>query len=716
VVVSFGWLAFCGVVAYFSHMDRPRRVPRTAEELAALEARYRPFDPASAWTTFSCDTARWQRHADSLSDAVRRTDADSWTELRERFLRAAALDSSALAEMIRPVSDLTSVVLRGSLSQPEWVALVEANRMVVECQRRALVVAADTADTGAPIDENLVARLQYLICESQQTYTVSIDDGSRMEVELPRGQYKPVSNYLRSPVDGVGLVPFAPADRVADEMNRLCADLISDAYRQLHPVVQSAFAHFSLQCVHPFADGNGRLCRTVASIPLLREVGLPQLILADQWPAYLQALGMGHQGDLQPLIDLFCAVQVNAMALACDLLGTLDPAAEKVSIPITESAERTLLDLVLVTARASLGVPENDTRVRVTALDGNRVRVTKSENNDLLRADLHLTVASDAPDWLSVRAATGDTLELHASDVHPVPAEIAHLRVRAWLDRLLDRPGVTADPPRRHARALFVLGVPRSGTTVMGNYLGSHPDVLGLAEYAAFYVAHSLAPRYVTPLPGHQHPEFLAGLSALAEGHAADAAQDAGCSWYCDATPWNLEVAGALASSLPDAVFVLMLRHFAGTVLSLRQFGWAGRSWQDAATRWTALNAHIAQLPIERTIVVSYDVLTEEPVETLGAIHAALQSFGLDPDGFDARQFTASHAALVDKPRPTIADLIEGEVVFHPISSLDQDRWTPEIHQQVWPVVTEMHRALAERFPNVYVSPPRPAHVPEHQW
>jgi hypothetical protein len=644
-------------------MDRSR-VPRTAEELAALEAAYQPFESAAAWSAVRFDSGRWQRHAEALTAAVQRADVGAWAELRERFLRAAALDSSALAEMIRPVADLTSVVLRASVSNAEWTSLVEANRLVVECHRRALVVASDAAKAGAAIDEQLIGRLQDLIVESQQTYTVSVEDGSRVEVELPRRQYKPVSNYLRSPVEGVGLVPFAPAGRVADEMRRFCAELASTAYAQLHPVLQSAFLHFSLQCVHPFADGNGRLCRTVASVPLLREVGLPQLILADQWPAYLQALGQGHRGDLKPLVDLFLAVQVNTMALARDLLGASNPLGDGAPLPATESSERTLLDVVLVNIRASIGLPERDDHIHVAAPDGKTVRVTRSGADSRLQVDTEFRVESDAPGWLRVIASTSDTLEVRADEVYPVPAEIIHLRVRSWLDRVLRKGGVSARTAPERARALFVLGVPRSGTTVMGNYLGSHPDVLGLAEYAGFYVAHSIAPTYVNPLPGRQHAEFLAALADLASSHASTEAREAGCSWYCDATPWNLEVAGALASSLPDAVFVLMLRHFAGTVLSLRQFGWAGSTWQDAARRWAGLNACITQLPLDRTLLVSYDVLAEQPVETLGGVHDALRAIGLDPGGFDAMQFTASHAALIGKPRPTVAELVDRRLVF----------------------------------------------------
>jgi hypothetical protein len=694
-------------------------VPRTLEDVAALEAAYRPFEPASAWSGISCDTGRWQRHADALADAVERTEASAWADLRERFLRAAALDSSALGELIRPVPDLTSVVLRASLRDDGWTSVVEGNRLVVECHRRALVVAADAAATGRPIDENLIARLQDLIVESQQSYTVSTEDGSRIEVELPRHQYKPVSNYSVNPLEGLGIVAFAPAGRVADEMHRLAAEFASDAFAQLHPVIQSAYAHFSLTCIHPFADGNGRLCRTVASIPPLREVGLPQLILADQWPAYLRALARAHLGDVTSFVELFLTVQVNTMALARDLVeaGALGEVIE--GVPATDSPERTLLDLVLFHVRAALGVPERDLRLSVSrdapGAAGYAARVALTDAEGLRRVDVGLSVAADGNKWMHVTASTGDTLELAADDVDPVPLEIAHLRVRAWLDRVLHQGGA-APRAAPQARGLFVVGVPRSGTTLMGNYLGSHPDVLGLAEYGGFYVAHSVAPAYVNRLPGREHEGFLAELTRLATEHVVAAARERNCSWYCDATPWNLEVGGALAAALPDALFVLMLRHFSGAILSLEQFGWVGETAEDAARLWVRLNECIPQLPADRTLVVSYDVLAEQPAETVAGIHEALASAGLDAEGFDAMQLTASHAAVVGRPRPTIAQLIDGQLVFRSIPSLDEQRWTPEIHARVWPIVKPMHRALADQFPGVYAAPPRPGHVAENEW
>src|SRR5258708_24724838 len=141
--------------------------------------------------------------------------------------------------------------------------------------------------------------------------------------------------------------------------------------------------------------------------------------------------------------------------------------------------------------------------------------------------------------------------------------------------------GGAARPRSQRAgpRALFVLGVPRSGTTLIGNYLGSAPGVLNLAEYGGFYVAHSVAPAVIDRIPGYHHAEYLAEIGAHARSFAERLARQGGHGWYLDHTPWNLEVAAHLAADPADGLFVLMLRHYAGTILSLRRFPWGGGSW-----------------------------------------------------------------------------------------------------------------------------------------
>jgi hypothetical protein len=265
------------------------------------------------------------------------------------------------------------------------------------------------------------------------------------------------------------------------------------------------------------------------------------------------------------------------------------------------------------------------------------------------------------------------------------------------------------------ARAVFVLGVPRSGTTLIGNYLGSSPAVENLAEYGGFYVAYSIAPSVIERIPGFHHAAYLAELRDHARAFAERKAAEHGTAWYLDHTPWNLEVGARLAADLPDALFVLMVRHYAGTILSLHQFHWGGDSWADSARLWATLCDQMLYLPDDRLIAVGYDALADDPEQTLADLKAALDKHGFPTADLDERMLTLSHAAIIGMPRPVIGVDGNGQARgLRPIRSLDAERWSGDIHAEVWPIVKDTHFELMRRFPGVYRCPPPPGPLRVH--
>jgi Sulfotransferase family len=268
----------------------------------------------------------------------------------------------------------------------------------------------------------------------------------------------------------------------------------------------------------------------------------------------------------------------------------------------------------------------------------------------------------------------------------------------------------------RAPRAVFVLGVPRSGTTLIGNYLGSSLSVENLAEYGGFYVAYSIAPSVIERIPGFHHEAYLAELRDHARAFAERKAAEHGAAWYLDHTPWNLEVGARLAADLPDALFVLMVRHYAGTILSLHQFHWGGDSWADSARLWATLCDQMLYLPDDRLVAVGYDTLAEDPGQTLADLKTALDKHGYPTADLDERILTLSHAAVIGKPRPVVGAGGDGQAIgLQPIRSLDEERWSGDIHAQAWPIVKDTHYELMRRFPGAYRCPPPPRRLRVHE-
>jgi Fic family protein len=82
-----------------------------------------------------------------------------------------------------------------------------------------------------------------------------------------------------------------------------------------HPLLVSCVAHYELEFIHPFADGNGRLGRLWQTLilsrwnPLLAWLPIEEVIRSRQ-QGYYESLGQADQlGDLEP----FVAYQLEAI-------------------------------------------------------------------------------------------------------------------------------------------------------------------------------------------------------------------------------------------------------------------------------------------------------------------------------------------------------------------------------------------------------------------
>jgi Fic family protein len=96
-----------------------------------------------------------------------------------------------------------------------------------------------------------------------------------------------------------------PAARVPDLVNDLLTWLAASTW---HPLLVSCVAHYELEFIHPFADGNGRLGRLWQTLilscwnPLLAWLPIEEVIRSRQ-QGYYDSLGQAdQQGDLAPFV------------------------------------------------------------------------------------------------------------------------------------------------------------------------------------------------------------------------------------------------------------------------------------------------------------------------------------------------------------------------------------------------------------------------------
>ena len=127
-----------------------------------------------------------------------------------------------------------------------------------------------------------------------------------VQTEVIVDVYKPIGGWKKEPNSTVGVVAGkqmifefgVPVDipRLMEKWFELYRELDQatkpeDTQQALSAYVQM---HISFVRIHPFFDGNGRLARLVANIPVLK-VGLPPIILPrEQRKEYIDALSAYH--------------------------------------------------------------------------------------------------------------------------------------------------------------------------------------------------------------------------------------------------------------------------------------------------------------------------------------------------------------------------------------------------------------------------------------
>jgi tetratricopeptide (TPR) repeat protein len=132
----------------------------------------------------------------------------------------------------------------------------------------------------------------------------------------------------------------------------------------------------------------------------------------------------------------------------------------------------------------------------------------------------------------------------------------------------LAAPGTGPSPGDAGARPIFVVGLPRTGTTLVERILGMHPAVQAAGELNHFARCLSQA---VAALPAaspriskQQRVALSAGLDPVALGQAyLDAARPAarGAAHFVDKMPLNFLYLGLIRRALPEARIVHLRRH-----------------------------------------------------------------------------------------------------------------------------------------------------------
>ncbi|HTW62557.1 MAG TPA: Fic family protein [Terracidiphilus sp.] len=293
-----------------------------------LDAAYKPFPTFLEWASrTSVERARWDRYNAALQQK-RDVSGEALRRAREIVKRAAALDTGAIEGLYEVDRGFTfTVAFETSAWEVEIAKRGENVRPLFEAQMHAYDYVLDLATKAEPISEAAIRTLHEVVCAAQSTYRVATPIGFQ-EQELVKGRYKILPNHVRTR-DGVDH-SYAPVDITPAEMQRLVLEMRSQAFLDAHPVIQAAYAHYGLVVIHPFADGNGRVARALASAFTYRAVSMPIMILSEQKEAYLDALEAADDNDYQSFVEFMLARALDTITVVSEsMLGALSPKPEQ---------------------------------------------------------------------------------------------------------------------------------------------------------------------------------------------------------------------------------------------------------------------------------------------------------------------------------------------------------------------------------------------------
>jgi Fic family protein len=195
-------------------------------------------------------------------------------------------------------------------------------------QQEAIKGVFDFVARRRELSTSYIKELHAGLLRSQHTTEAVDTNGKPIEVSLVKGEWKMHPNYPTR--DGV-LFAYCPPEQVASEMDRLLEMHHNHLADGVSADVEAAWLHHRFSQIHPFQDGNGRVCRALASLVLIQAGLFPLVVKRELRSTYLDALEAADHGDLSKLIKLFAKLQSEQVVKAINIAGSVQTAADDVT-------------------------------------------------------------------------------------------------------------------------------------------------------------------------------------------------------------------------------------------------------------------------------------------------------------------------------------------------------------------------------------------------
>lgn len=258
---------------------------------------YQPLAGPEGWkdTPDALDATRWRGGVEQMAGLAE--EAPAWADMvRRGMVLMAAYRSGAMAGLYDGDDTVALLLLAGMATPPTCGPAAEAH---VVANHAAIVLAAEAGAGPGIVSEGWARRLHAVACGPQQTHPVATDRGVHDHV-LGHGDYKHHPNHVRTSAGRWHA--FVPVAGVGGEMASLVGVLGGASYAALHPAARAAYVLHGFRHVSPFAAGNGRVARAIATAPLLAAGSVPLVVPGGEVAGYHDALVEADAGDAGSLV------------------------------------------------------------------------------------------------------------------------------------------------------------------------------------------------------------------------------------------------------------------------------------------------------------------------------------------------------------------------------------------------------------------------------
>lgn len=384
------------------------------------------------------------------------------TQFTERLSREWAIETGIIENLYQIDRGVTQTLIERGF-QAEFLTHGSTNKPtsyvinLLRDQQDALDGVFAFIKQQRPLSTSYIKELHSALVRSQDHTDAQDPSGNLIEIPLIKGDWKMQPNY---PTKNGVVFMYCPPEQVASEMDRLVAMHQAHVAAGVAPEVEAAWLHHRFSQIHPFQDGNGRVCRALASMVLVRAGLFPLVVTRDDKNKYLDALEAADKGDLKPLADLFAALQriqfLKATALSENILAS------------GSGINSALQNLARIAAKTKEVRQQNQRKVfdYSAALERELTLHLESLRPDLQQVMLNL----DAAGAVFVRHSTEDTSHYYWGQI------IENARILGYFaDTSTYRSWVTLNMTwNRRARLVFAfhgIGRPFSGSLICAPYL-----------------------------------------------------------------------------------------------------------------------------------------------------------------------------------------------------------------------------------------------------